>query len=295
VVRLDDGSLLNRYWDDLAIPRDESYLEDLETAKGSTRPAADVYRDLRAAAESGWDFSSRWLADGKTLSTIHTTDFLPVDLNSLMYKLELTIARGCEAARRPDCNTKMRANAQARQVAMIRLMWSDRLHAFADYDWRKKAISTRLTAATAFPLFAGLASSQQSQRVARTIGDSLLTPHGLATTTIESGQQWDAPNGWAPLQWIAIEGLRKSGEQELAAKIAEGWVIENARVYCKTGKLVEKYNVRDAGEGSGGEYPVQDGFGWTNGVLLRLLATYPQLSARRYEFTGADCDTTSVH
>ncbi|HEY6125485.1 MAG TPA: alpha,alpha-trehalase TreF [Steroidobacteraceae bacterium] len=295
VVRLDDGSLLNRYWDDLAIPRDESYLEDLETAKGSTRAAPDVYRDLRAAAESGWDFSSRWLADGKTLSTIHTTDFLPVDLNSLLYKLELTIARGCEEAKRPDCDTRMRANALARQTAMLRVMWSRELDAFTDYDWRNKVTSTRLTAATVFPLYVGLASSQQAQRVASTLRESLLTPHGLATTTETSGQQWDAPNGWAPLQWIAIEGLRKNGDPDLAAKIAEGWVAENARVYCKTGKLVEKYNVRDAGEGSGGEYPVQDGFGWTNGVLLKLLAVYPQLSARRYEFTGAACATTSIH
>ena len=67
------------------------------------RPAAEVYRDLRAAAESGWDFSSRWLADGKTLGSIRTTDFAPVDLNSLLYKLELVIARGCKAAKRPDC------------------------------------------------------------------------------------------------------------------------------------------------------------------------------------------------
>ena len=116
VVRLADGSLLNRYWDDLAMPRDEAYLEDLETARNSGRPAAEVYRDLRAAAESGWDFSSRWLADGKTLGTIRTTDFLPVDLNSLLYQLELTIARGCKAAKRADCEKKMLdTQARARQ------------------------------------------------------------------------------------------------------------------------------------------------------------------------------------
>ena len=103
VVRLADGSLLNRYWDDLATPRDEAYLEDIETAQNSGRPPADVYRDLRATAESGLDFSSRWFADGKTLSSIRTTDMVPVDLNSLLYKLELTIARGCEVQRRLDC------------------------------------------------------------------------------------------------------------------------------------------------------------------------------------------------
>jgi alpha,alpha-trehalase len=289
IVRLADGSLLNRYWDDLAIPRDEAYLEDIETARNSTRPASDVYRDLRAAAESGWDFSSRWFADGKTLSSIHTTDFVPVDLNSLLYKLELTIARGCKAARRADCGKKMVASARARQTAMLHLMWDDKLNAFVDYDWRNGRRAERVTAATAYPLFVNLVGSQQAHRVAGAIRQSLLMPHGLATTTEDTGQQWDAPNGWAPLQWIAIDGLRRNGEAELAAKIATGWVAENVRVYCKTGKLVEKYNVREAGEGAGGEYPVQDGFGWTNAVLLKLLALYPELARQRYEFTASEC------
>src|SRR6185503_4039719 len=143
---------------------------------------------------------------------------------------------------------------------------------------------------TAYPLFADLADKKQARRVAGTIRAKLLMPHGLATTAVETGQQWDAPNGWAPLQWIAIDGLRRHGEKELAAEIASGWVAENARVYCKTGKLVEKYNVRDAGAGAGGEYPVQDGFGWTNAVLVKLLELYPPLARKRYEFTGGACD-----
>ena len=114
----------------------------------------------------------------------------------------------------------------------------------------------------------------------------------MATTTEDTGQQWDAPNGWAPLQWIAIDGLRRNGQNDLAAKIAEAWVAENARVYCEAGKLVEKYNVRDAGAGAGGEYPVQDGFGWTNAVLIKLLAIYPKLGAKRYEFLGSGCSRT---
>jgi alpha,alpha-trehalase len=121
------------------------------------------------------------------------------------------------------------------------------------------------------------------------IRQSLLLSHGLVTTTEDTGEQWDAPNGWAPLQWIAIDGLRRHGQPELAAQIAAAWVKENARVYCNTGKLVEKYNVRDAGQGAGGEYPVQDGFGWTNAVLIRLLAIYPDLARQRYEFTSGAC------
>src|SRR5688572_20589804 len=240
VVRLADGSLLNRYWDDLAIPRDEAYLEDVETARAASRPPAVVYRELRAGAESGWDFSSRWFADGKNLSTIHTTDFLPVGLNSLLYQLELVIARGCKLAHRPDCTAEMSDRARARQKAMLRLMWDEKLGAFVDYDWRLQRRQARVTAVTAFPLFVNLASRGQAQRVAHTLRDSLLMPHGLATSTEETGQQWDAPNGWAPLQWIAVAGLRNYGHEQLAADIAAAWVAENTRVYCNTGKLVEK-------------------------------------------------------
>src|SRR5580692_9982558 len=93
VVRLADGTLLNRYWDDRAAPRDESYREDVETAHRTNRPAAEVYRDLRAGTETGWDFSSRWLADGRHLWTIRTTALAPVDLNALMVQLERVLAR----------------------------------------------------------------------------------------------------------------------------------------------------------------------------------------------------------
>ena len=289
VVRLADGSLLNRYWDDLAMPRDEAYQEDIDAARESGRPAAEVYRDLRAAAESGWDFSSRWLADDKTLGSIRTTDFAPVDLNSLLYKLELVIARGCRETKRPDCEKKMLTNARVRRAPMLRLMWDGKVNAFVDYDWRNQRAMNRLTAATVYPVFVEIASDQQVQRIAETIRASLLMPHGLATTTLDTGQQWDAPNGWAPLQWIAIDGLRRHGQGDLAAEIAQRWAAENARVYCATGKLVEKYNVRDAGEGAGGEYPVQDGFGWTNAVLIKLLTVYPELARKRYEFTGSEC------
>ena len=87
-------------------------------AGASGRPAAEVYRDLRAAAESGWDFSSRWFADGRTLATIHTTDLIPPDLNALLHHLELAIARGCALTNEPACDLDMRARAQRRRAAM---------------------------------------------------------------------------------------------------------------------------------------------------------------------------------
>ena len=278
VVRLRDGTLLNRYWDDRDTPREESYREDIETARASKRPAAQVYRDLRAAAESGWDFGSRWLADGKTLPTIHTTDLIPPDLNSLLYQLELTIAEGCEVTADPACTKDMRARAATRKAAVAKVLWSPELGAFTDYDWRAQKLSDRLSAATLYPLYFKLSDDDKAAKIAATVRARLLQPHGLSTTAANTGQQWDAPNGWAPLQWIAIGGLRNYRQEALAGTIAQRWVAKNVQVYRATGKLVEKYDVTGAAAGGGGEYPLQDGFGWTNGVLRRLLALYPELA-----------------
>jgi alpha,alpha-trehalase len=91
------------------------------------------------------------------------------------------------------------------------------------------------------------------------------------TTTIRSGQQWDAPNGWAPLEWMAIEGLRRYGAVALANTARDRWLALNRRTYRATGKMLEKYDVVDLSKrAGGGEYGVQDGFGWTNGVALAL-------------------------
>jgi alpha,alpha-trehalase len=276
VVRLADGSVLNRYWDDRPAPRDESYREDLETAHISGRDAQEVYRHLRAAAESGWDFSSRWFADGRTLASIHTTDIVPVDLNSLLYQLEITLARAFESTLAGE-SRRYRDAARQRQSAMRRLLWSEALQAFSDYDWRASKPTDRLSAATAVPLYFGLATDAQAKAVAATVRARLLAAHGVLTAPTTTGQQWDAPNGWAPIQWMTIEGLNRYGERELAATIARRWIERNLAVFQATGKLVEKYDVTSAdATAGGGEYPLQDGFGWTNGVLRALLDAPPR-------------------
>lgn len=278
VVKLADGTVLNRYWDDRDTPREEAFKEDIATARAAGSNAAEVYRNLRAAAESGWDFSSRWLADGKTLATIQTTNLLPPDLNSLIYQLEITIARGCEISGDARCAEEMKAKADARKLAIMRYLWSSRAGAFTDYNWRTKSLSTQVTAATVYPLYFNVVERMQGMVVAMTVRSTLLKPHGLATTDVTTGQQWDAPNGWAPLQWLAIMGLKNYGEDQLAATIAQRWVAKNQQVFKATGKLVEKYDVIGNAAGGGGEYPLQDGFGWTNGVLRKLLAVYPRLA-----------------
>ncbi|MEJ0085649.1 MAG: alpha,alpha-trehalase TreF [Pseudomonadota bacterium] len=272
VVRLADGAVLNRYWDDRAAPRDEAWREDEATAGAARRPAAEVYRNLRAAAESGWDFSSRWLADGKTLATIRTVDFLPVDLNSLLYQLEIAISRGAAARGDAAASARARALADQRAAEMRRLFWNTKRGAFTDYLWTERRASDAVTAAGLYPLFFDIAERGQAAPLADATRLNLLRPEGIVPTAVRSGQQWDAPNGWAPLQWIAISGFARYGEEGLAQAIAAGWVRENVAEFAKTGKLVEKYDVTGDADARGGEYPTQDGFGWTNGVLRALLA-----------------------
>jgi len=275
VVRLADGSLLNRYWDDRDTPRPESFAQDRDTAAAAARPAAQVYRDLRAGAESGWDYSSRWLDDPMRLETIRTTDIVPVDLNSLMHHLERTIAAACARAGDAACARGYEALAAARQRAIEAHLWHPRGY-YADYDAARRAPRDGLTAAALFPLYAGIASPARARATAAAVRAQLLRPGGLVTTPVESGQQWDAPNVWAPLQWVAVQGLRRYGEQALAAEIA-GRFLRNVRaIHARDGKLVEKYDADGALQGGGGgEYPLQDGFGWTNGVVLALLAAEP--------------------
>jgi alpha,alpha-trehalase len=277
VVRLAGGEVLNRYWDDRDTPREESFREDVATAKLSQRPANEVYRHLRAAAESGWDFSSRWFADGKQLATIHTTDFVPIDLNSLLYQLERTIETACAIAEERACAEQMKQRAGERKAAIQRYLWNEGAGAFTDYDWRAQAQSKQVTAATVAALYFRVAEPAQARAIATTVREHLLAPHGIVTTTHDTGQQWDAPNGWAPLQWLAIGGFKNYQQDTLAATIAQRWVGKNLEVFKSSGKLVEKYDVVSRGAGGGGEYPVQDGFGWTNGVLRKLLGMYPAL------------------
>lgn len=282
-VALADGSVLNRYWDDRDTPRDESYFEDIETARSSSRPASEVYRDLRAGAESGWDFSSRWLADSTRLSSIRTTNIIPVDLNCFLHYLERQIARLSEVKGQHDCAAEFRERADQRRAAINRYLWNDEPGAYFDYDWTLQTQRDNLTAATLTPLFVKLASDEQAARVATIVRERLLAPGGLSTTEIDnSDEQWDRPNGWAPLQWMGIRGLQHYGEDALALQIEERWLSIVTHLFERESKLVEKYVLRPCVEhASGGEYPLQDGFGWTNGVTRKLMQEDPNHEAHR--------------
>jgi alpha,alpha-trehalase len=278
VVRLPDGALLNRYWDDRADPRPESYRPDFEI--GATLPENEreaFYRNVRATAESGWDFSSRWMRDPSDLRTLETTDLAPVDLNSLLYNAERTIAalrRYRGEAGDGEVADQFMERAEERRRVLLAASFDPADGFFYDVRWRTgERVTDRPTLASAAPLYFGLATPEQARRVAARLGRDFLKPGGFVTTLVASGQQWDAPNGWPPLEWLTIEGLCRYNQIDLAARAREGWLALNRRTYRSTGKMTEKYDVVDINRSAGGgEYPTQDGFGWTNGVALTFSA-----------------------
>jgi alpha,alpha-trehalase len=276
VVNMPDGSILNRYYDQLSVPRQEAYLEDVNVAHNySPEHQAIVYRDLRTAAESGWDFSSRWLADGHSMATIQTTDIIPVDLNCLLYHIEMTLSRSYTHTGNSNKSNYFNQQAKKRKAAINKYCWSQPLNWYVDYNIRLHRRSAKLTLAGMFPFFLNVSSVAKCKLAKEVVTKQFLKAGGLVTTLINTGQQWDAPNGWAPLQWITIIGLENYKEKKLPREIATRWYHLNKRVFEATGKIEEKYNVVNANEkGGGGEYPSQDGFGWSNGVLIALIRKY---------------------
>lgn len=264
------SGIMNRYYDLGDTPRQESYREDFELVK-NTNGGAKMYRDLRSGAESGWDYSTRWFADGSTFETIATTDIIPVDLNALLYGLEEVLLQ-CYNEDEAFRNT-LKTSMNNRKTFLTDVAWNTTDKVFEDYNWVKQKKTNVKSLAMVYPLFFSMASQEQADGVAAYLEKHFLKAGGLPATLNHSGQQWDAPNGWAPLQWMAIKGLDNYGHTDLAKTIAERWVSLNEKVYANTGKFVEKYNVEDLTlEAGGGEYPVQDGFGWSNGVYLALKA-----------------------
>jgi len=268
VVKTDVG-LLNRYYDKGFTPRQESYKEDYLQVQ-ETGGGEKMYNDLRSGAESGWDYSSRWFADGESINTIQTTDIIPVDLNALLYGLETIIINQLDID--SELKNQVSSSMQSRMDFMNNYMLAED-GTYEDFNWVSNKRTSLKSLAMVYPLFFKMSDQKQADAVAKSIEDNFLKPGGVVTTLYNTGQQWDAPNGWAPLQWMTVKGLDNYGHKELAKEIAKRWITINEKVYKNTGKFVEKYNVEDMTlEAGGGEYPVQDGFGWSNGVYLAMKA-----------------------
>jgi alpha,alpha-trehalase len=300
VVKLDDGAILNRYWDDATVPRQESYREDVETAEKAAKAflatatfknanqaekAADakkieIYQHLRAGAASGWDFSSRWFRDPNDISTIETAFYAPVDLNCLLYEMESIIRLAyvqkqaktpTEIADKSAMAAKYESLAKARKKAIEQYCWNENKGMYADYHFINKKVSDAITLAGMYPLFLKISDKQRAARQVEIATKELLKDGGFSTTSFNTKQQWDAPNGWAPLQWVSIRALQNYYFTDEAKQAALKWLKLNKDVYGRKGKLMEKYNVYNTQlDAGGGEYPSQDGFGWTNGVFLAL-------------------------
>jgi alpha,alpha-trehalase len=272
VVQLNGDVILNRYWSDK--PRPESFREDSLLARKSNDKPSQLYRNLRATTESGWDFSSRWLKDGKSLMTIQTTQIIPVDLNSLMVHMEITLAEAWQIKGNGKKSAFYRKQAKERRTWIRKYCWNKKKRFFTDYNFVQRRSTGVISLAGMYPLFFHVATDAEAASTASKLKKYLLKPGGVVSTTNDTGQQWDAPNGWAPLEWITYKGLTNYHFDQLAHTMRRRWMQLNQKVFHHTEKMMEKYNIENLSKkAGGGEYKTQDGFGWTNGVYLQLKNT----------------------
>lgn len=262
-VTMPCGAVLNRYFDPEPTPRPESYREDIETAKNINVDKSAFYQHIRAACESGWDFSSRWLENPQQLESIRTTEILPVDLNALLASLEQTLVNVTKGNDRAHYQKAL----ENRKQAINTYLYSSKKGGYFDCHFPSMAQTDVISAAMSVPLFVNIASKAQANTVKHKLMSELLKKGGIVTTTNTTSQQWDAPNGWAPLQFFAAIGMTNYGFNDEAKEIMQRFCNTIEDNFASTGALLEKYNVCVPTEtAGGGEYDVQLGFGWTNGV-----------------------------
>ncbi|XP_059442307.1 trehalase-like [Corylus avellana] len=285
---------LNRYYAMWNKPRPESSTIDKESASNISSISAKqhFYREVASTAESGWDFSTRWMRNPLDFTTLATTSILPVDLNAFILKMELDIAFLAKVTGDHSTAENFFKASRARRKAIKSVFWNAKMGQWLDYwlndstceepqTWEASHQNQNVFASNFVPLWIESFNSDPSvvEKVLRGFQSSgLLGAFGIASSLKNSGQQWDFPNGWAPLQHMIVEGLARSGSKEarsLAEDIAVRWIRTNYAAYKKTGTMHEKHDVTKCGEfGGGGEYVPQTGFGWSNGVVLAFLEEF---------------------
>jgi alpha,alpha-trehalase len=229
------------------------------------------YKGDRSMRESGVDPSNRFGA--LNVDVIH---YAPVCLNTLLYIMEEDAAAIMEALGDAAAARAWQRRAASRRDLVNRLMWDEQAGLYYDYNIRTRRLRRYDFATTFYPLWAGIAWPAQAARVRANL-ERFEAPGGLLTSTEITGNQWDAPFGWAPLQMIAVTGLRRYGFHDDANRIAAKFVSLVAKEFDEHGTIVEKYDVRRresdvAGDIKFGYSENQIGFGWTNGAVLDLLA-----------------------
>lgn len=227
------------------------------------------YKGDRSMRESGFDPSNRFGAFN--IDIIH---YDPVCLNSLLYLMEMQTADMLDKIGRSSESPAWRKRAQDRAERINRLMWDDKDGLYFDYDFQTKQARRYPFLTTFYPLWAGLASKEQAARVEKNLPE-FEREGGLQTSTYVSGNQWDSPFGWAPLQMIAVDGLRRYGYSQDAERITMKWLSLVRREFLRQGFIVEKYDVVSGGSNVAahihfGYSANQAGFGWTNAVFTEL-------------------------
>ncbi|XP_075973557.1 uncharacterized protein LOC142974872 [Anticarsia gemmatalis] len=271
-------------------PRPESYFEDYSSSRSLPDDKQEkFYMEIKSAAESGWDFSSRWFvtAGNETkfnLTDINASRILPVDLNSIFAGALQMVGDLRRLTGDYAKAQKWWYLAKSWRNAIDDVMWDAQDGTWYDYDILAKLSRKHFYPSCATPLWAGAVESSRLEEYAPLFVKYLVSsgalkfPGGVPTSLWNTGEQWDFPNAWPPLQSILIGGLERSGNDEakqLARKLSDVWVRANYVGYTNWKKMFEKYSCEKPGDhGGGGEYAVQNGFGWTNGIVLELLQRY---------------------
>lgn len=225
----------------------------------------------RAAAESGWDFSSRFARECEPTPCLHTTSYAPVDLNALLGHSANVLAKLHRLAGDEEMADRMVKAANDRAVVINKHFWDEDRGTYNDLLWEDGIMSAHLSAAAVAPLVFGQAEPERATKTLNMVRDQLLTDCGVRTTLHASAHQWDKPFGWGPLQYWAALAADRFDRPELSQKIREGWIRNVRETFLETGQMYEKYDVELCRPAQAGEYATQSGFTFTNAVVALFL------------------------
>ena len=262
--------ILNRYRDENPNPRYQHYTSDINLSMGiEGRNDWEVQRELRGASESGMNFTGRWF-ENRRRRTVMTSEVLPVDLNTLLYHMEATLASLYKNEGKDDMAAEMNKAAENRKTAINTIFWDANTGIYDDYNYGDSSLRDKPSLAMMFPLFFGLASQAQADSIVSYMEENLLFQGGVASSIMDWNERWDYPNGWPHLHWITVKGLERYGYNTLAKEIATRWVKLAEKTYRETGRFLEYYDVVETGENEVRDNYPRDGYGPTIGVYLAL-------------------------
>jgi alpha,alpha-trehalase len=232
----------------------------------------DYYKGDRSMRESGFDISFRFEPYGAA-----THHYAPVCLNSLLFKTERDLAEMSRLLGKDSDTEQWQRQAEARRQAIQKYLWDERRGLFFDYNFDKEQRSSYLYATTFYPLWAGLATAAQARAVVKNLS-SLERAGGIAMSVEDTRAQWDYPFGWAPIQLLAVEGMRRYGYNAEADRVSIEFLSTVLENFMREGTIREKYNVvtRSSETNVKAGYAVNvTGFGWTNAAFVELLHALP--------------------